>query len=172
MLSLVLVESLFTVLDVAKILRAVEGCAALSARMIRYYARTGMVTPSAGRLRATKRARATRLYTASDIALLRLVCRLRRRGVHERALWGVLVYRGDELRARLASGDGEIVIDDRAVLRVGDESATQPAPIRVPVAPVVRGLAERLTAYRRRQPKLWTGLAWVPAADAQTTGSR
>src|SRR4051812_28236072 len=101
MIYLVAVEMVLTVSEVARVLRAFEGRFALTPRGIRYYARSGMVVPS-GRLRASKTARATRLYSFEDIALLRLVCRLHRQHVHERALWGLLVYRGEELRRMIA----------------------------------------------------------------------
>lgn len=165
MLCLVSVEIVFTVSEVARVLCALEGRFALTPRGIRYYARTGMVSPS-GRMRAGRTARATGLYTLVDVALLRLVCQLHRRRVHERALWGLLVYRGDELRSLLARGRGELVVSTPAALAIGSEDPTVPRPIRIDVAPLVHGLFERLSAYRLRRPKLWTGLAWIDAAQA------
>jgi hypothetical protein len=165
MLSLVAVETVFTVSEVARLLRVLEGRFALTARGVRYFARTGMVVPS-GRMRASSEARATRLYTAVDVALLRLVCRLRRQHVHERALWGLLVYRGDELRRMLADGRGEIVVTDRAELGIGSEDAVSPKPIHVDVSSLTHGLSERLEAFRQRRPNIWTGLAWMSANEA------
>lgn len=165
MLYLMAMEAVLTVVEVARILRALEGRFALTPRGIRYYARTGMMVPS-GRMAKGKRSRETRLYTVVDVALLRLVCRLHRQRVHERALWGLLVYRGDELRALLAEGSGELVVDTPAALAIGSEDRTTPKPIRVDVASLVSGLTERLQAYRRRNPKVWTGLSWIDAAEA------
>lgn len=146
-------------------LRALEGRFALTPRGIRYYARTGMVEPS-GRMANGKTSRATRLYRPVDVALLRLVCRLHRQRVHERALWGLLVYRGDELRHLLAIGSGELVVDLPAALAIASEDRVAPKPVRINIASLVSGLAERLAAYRQRHPEIWTGLAWVDAAQA------
>jgi hypothetical protein len=165
MLSLVLVETVLTVAEVTKVLRVLEGRFALTARGIRYYGRSAMVVPS-GRLRASKRARATRLYTVADVALLRLVCRLRRQRVHERAVWGLLVYRGEELRRLIAAGVGVLTVDTPAALAITSEDPTKPKPIRIDVETLVRGLEARLAAYRQRHPRVWTGLAWVPAHEA------
>jgi hypothetical protein len=159
------VDSVFTVADVARVLRSVEGRYALSARGIRYYARTGMVAPT-GRLKPGKAARATRLYTVVDVALLRLVCRLHRLRAHERAIWGLLIYREAELRRVLAAGTGTIAVETPAALAITSEDVAVPKPIRIEVASLMSGLPERLAAYRRRRPKLWTGLAWVDAAEA------
>ena len=60
-----------------------------------------------------EKARATRRYILADVGVLRLVVPRHRQGVHERALWGVLVYRGEGLRARLEQGCGELVVDTR-----------------------------------------------------------
>jgi len=159
------VETVLTVGEVAQVLRAVEGRFALTARGIRYYARSGMVVPS-GRLRAGKRARATRLYTTEDVALLRLVCRLHRQRVHERAVWGLLVYRGQELRQLIRAEGGLLAVDTPAALAITSEDPTTPNPIYLDIATVVRGLEDRLVAYRQRNPRVWTGLAWVPAHEA------
>jgi hypothetical protein len=165
MLRLLAVEPVLTVTEVARVLRTLEGRLALTPRGIRYYARTGMVEPS-GRMTKGKAARATRLYRPVDVALLRLVCRLRRQRVHERALWGLLVYRGDELRQLLASRSGELVVDLPAALAIASEDRTLPKPIRIDIASLISGLGERLAAYRQRHPEIWTGLAWVDAAQA------
>jgi hypothetical protein len=165
MLLLVLVETVLTVTEVARVLSALEGRFALTARGIRYYARSGMVVPS-GRLRAGKRARATRLYTIEDVALLRLVCRLHRQRVHERAVWGLLVYRGVELRRMIRAREGLLTIDTPAALAITAEDPTTPKPIRIDIATLVAGLEQRLVAYRQRNPDVWTGLAWVPAHEA------
>jgi hypothetical protein len=154
-----------TVAEVARVLRTLEGRFALTPRGIRYYARTGMVEPS-GRMARGKTARATRLYGLVDVALLRLVCRLHRQRVHERALWGLLVYRGEEVRAMLTAGSGDFVVDMPAALGIGSEDRTAPKPIRINSGSLLSGLPERLAAYRRRHPKLWTGLAWMEAAKA------
>jgi DNA-binding transcriptional MerR regulator len=165
MLYLLAMEPILTVTEVARVLRALEGRFALTPRGIRYYARTGMVEPS-GRMLKGKTSRTTRLYDVVDVALLRLVCRLRRQQVHERAVWGLLVYRGDELRQLLASGSGELVVDVPAALAMTSEDRALPKPIRIHIASLVSGLAERLAAYRQRHPEIWTGLAWVDAAQA------
>jgi DNA-binding transcriptional MerR regulator len=159
------VETVLTVSEVAKVLRRLEGRFGLSARSIRYYARTGMVTPT-GVMRESERARATRLYTTIDVALLRVVCRLQRQRVHERAIWGALVYRGDELRHLLTTQQGEFVVDIPAALAITSEDRTLPKPIHLEVTSVMSGLAERLAAFRRAEPKVWTGLARMDAADA------
>lgn len=158
-------ETVFTVADVARVLRSVEGRYALTPRAIRYYARAGMVVPT-GRLRPGKTSRATRLYTLVDVALLRLVCRLHRQHSHERAIWGLLVYRESALRQMLERGTGTIIVDTPAALAITSEDAAAPPPIRIAVASLAGGLAARLEAYRQRHPKLWTGLAWIDAAQA------
>jgi hypothetical protein len=155
----------FTVNEVARLLRSLEGRYGLTARGIRYYARAGMVVPT-GRMRAGKRARATRLYTVNDVALLRLVCRLRRQRAHERAIWGLLVYRGEELRTLLAQGSGVVTVDTPAALAITTEDPRTRKPIRIEASSLVGGLAERLARYRERNPTLWTGLAWVDAGKA------
>lgn len=159
-------ETVFTVSEVARVLRQLEGRFGLTPRGIRYYARTGMVVPS-GRMTARKNARATRLYSLVDVALLRLVCQLQRQRIHERALWGLLVYRGDELRQLIQQGQGECVVTDRAALAIGDEDPSTPRRLRIDVASLLRGLEARLTTYRRVHPKVWTGLAWIDADTAR-----
>src|SRR5438034_871093 len=118
MISLFEVALVFTVTEVARMLRALEGRFALTPRGIRYYARTGMVEPS----ERTATGRNARLYIVTDVAVLRLVCQLKRRHIHERAIWGVLVYRGAEVRALIQRGQGELVFDDPVTLSVGQES--------------------------------------------------
>jgi hypothetical protein len=158
-------ELVLTVSEVARVLRTLEGRFALTPRGIRYYARTGMVEPS-GRMTRGKTARTTRLYGLADVALLRLVCQLRRQRAHERAVWGLLVYRGEELRALIAQGSGEFVVAIPAALGIGSEDLASPKAIRIHIASLVRGLAERMTAYRQRNPEVWTGLQWMDAAQA------
>ena len=80
-----------------------------------------MVPPSA-RLAVPQGAR---VYGHADLALLRLVCRLRRQHVHERAVWGLLVYRGEDVQARLSAGTGEIRVDDAAQLAVGPQERSR-----------------------------------------------
>lgn len=165
MLWLTVVKEIFTVAEVAEVLLSLEKTFALTPRGIRYYDRTGMVSPTGGRVKVTTRARATRLYTVADIALLRLVCRLHRRGIHERALWGLLVYRQHELRRLIACGHGELVIDTPAALAFVSTDKRTPAPIRIDVAKLLGRLTGRLAAHRRRRPWIWTGLARVPVAE-------
>jgi hypothetical protein len=165
MLSLLAVEPVLTVAEVARILRVLEGRFALTPRGIRYYARTGMVVPT-GRLTKGATARATRLYALEDLALLRLVCRLHRLRVHERALWGLLVYRGDELRALLRRGSGELIVDTPAALAIGSEDPAVSPPLRIDIASLMKGLPERVASYRARNPRVWTGLAWMDATEA------
>lgn len=146
---------------VAQLWRALEGRCALTPRGIRYYARTGMVEPTD----RTATGRNARLYRVTDIVLLRLVCRLKRLHVHERAIWGLLIYRGDEIRARLEEAAGELVLDDPITLTVVQESATR-RPIRIPLTDFVGAVERRAYAYRQRNPEVWTGAAWIPATDA------
>jgi len=153
-------ETVLTVAEVARVLRAIDGRHAMTARTIRYYARTGMVEPT-GRAAG---ARGSRLYTLTDVALLRLAVRLRREGVHERAVWGLLIYRGNELRALIASRGGTLTMADRRVLSIGTE---QPAarPVSISVASLLDGLDRRVHAHRTAHPNIWTGAAWVPASQ-------
>src|SRR5690349_2199928 len=106
------VRHVFTVIETAAILQRVEGRQrALSARGVRYFDRAGMLQPSA----RMPGERGARLYTITDIAMLRLALLLRHRWkLSERAIWGVLVYRGDEVRAQVESGRGTIEINDLA----------------------------------------------------------
>ena len=152
-----------TVTEAARILRALEGRFALTPRGIRYYARTGMVQPE----HRTKGGRSARLYSVVDLGLLRLVCRLHRQRVHERAMWGLLVYRGAELRSMLRAGRGVLAVTDTAALAAGNEGESVPKPIVVDAAAIMAGLSERIAAYRTREPEIWTGAAWVPAAEAE-----
>jgi DNA-binding transcriptional MerR regulator len=101
MLPLIALMDIFTVADVVRLLERVQGRPVWMARAVRYYvARTGMVEPS-HRIAGD---RGARLYTLTDIALLRLAWLLRERyKLHERAVSGVLVYRGDEVRALLTA---------------------------------------------------------------------
>jgi hypothetical protein len=152
---------IFTVADVVRLLERVQGRSVWTARAVRYYARTGMVQPS-HRIAGD---RGARLYTLTDIALLRLAWLLRERWqLHERAVWGLLVYRGAELRALFASGRGTIVVDDWTAVSPGAELARMTVPIRIPVSFVLEGLASAAIAYRRRHQQLWTGAAWVSAS--------
>src|SRR5262252_951817 len=122
MLILVGVNPVLKVAEVAGLLSILEGRFGLTPRGIRYYARTGMMEPSA----RTAEGRRARLYTIEDVVLLRLVCRLKRLRVHERAIWGFLVYRGEELRQKIRTGTGVLVFDDPVTLSVAQESAKPP----------------------------------------------
>jgi DNA-binding transcriptional MerR regulator len=153
-------ESVLTVAEVARVLRAVDGPRAMPARAVRYYARTGMVEPT-GRVSG---ARGSRLYTLTDVALLRLAMRLRREGVHERAVWGLLIYRSDELRSLISSGVGTLTVADPRVLSIGTEQASA-HHISIAVASLIEGLDARVRAYRTAHPNIWTGAAWVPASQ-------
>jgi len=153
-------ETVLTVAEVARVLRAVDGRHAITARTIRYYARTCMVEPT-GRAAG---ARGSRLYTLTDVALLRLAVRLRREGAHERAVWGLLIYRGDELRTLIASGSGTLTVADPRVLSIGAERLTA-RPVSISVASLIDGLDRRVHAYRTAHPNIWTGAAWAPASQ-------
>jgi hypothetical protein len=155
------VKSVFTVREVAQLLRRLDGRAAATERAVRYYARTGMVRPSGGRLEGD---RGARLYTLEDIALVRLIGELRKKA-HERAVWGLLVYRGAEVRQQLGSGRGAVILDDPAAMSVGDERAPTASPIRIPVALVLGGLRLAAERLRNQRPKLWTGSAWVKPTE-------
>src|SRR5262249_39410590 len=93
---------------------------------------------------------------------LRLVSHLRRDRAHERAVWGLLVYQRDELRAMLAKGCGLIVVKDARLLSVGKEHP-KAQPISINVARLLRGIDAQARAYRARHPDVWIGAAWVPA---------
>jgi DNA-binding transcriptional MerR regulator len=154
------VNPVLTVAEVARLLRCLEGRFGLTPRGIRYYARTGMVEPSA----RTVEGRHARLYAIEDLVLLRLVCKLKRLRVHERAIWGFLVYRGEELRQRIREGRGTLVFDDPVTLSVGQESA-KPCAITIALSGFIEAIQTRVAAYRQRNPEVWTGTAWIPAAD-------
>ena len=94
---------------------------------------------------------------------MRLAVRLRREDVHERAVWGLLVYRNDELRALLEAGVGVLTIDDPRALSIGTEQPTAHR-LSIPVASLLHSLAPRIRAYRTAHPNVWTGSAWVSAA--------
>jgi len=161
MLILLGVNPVLTVAEVAKLLRMLEGRFGLTPRGIRYYARTGMVEPSA----RTAEGRHARLYTLEDVVLLRLVCRLKRLRVHERAIWGFLVYRGEELRQKIRDDRaGVLVFDDPVTLSVAQESA-KPRAITIALPDFVAAIETRIASYRQRNPELWTGTAWIPAHE-------
>lgn len=112
------------------------------------------------------------MYTVADIALLRFVTRARRAPwcLPERAVWGVLVYRGDELRALMTSGTGVVVVDDPPASRIGLRARGH-ASRSMPVADLVAGLDQAAARYRRRRQHLWTGAAWILATpDRQDAG--
>src|SRR5215471_7657544 len=163
MLRLVDVNPVLTVAEVARLLRALEGRFGLTPRGIRYYARTGMAEPSA----RTADGRHARLYTVEDVVLLRLVCRLKRLRVHERAIWGFLVYRGEELRQKIRDRASVLVFDDPVTLSVAQESA-KPRAITIALPDFVAAIETRIASYRQRNPELWTGTAWIPASELKT----
>src|SRR5258708_4937976 len=101
----------FTVCEVAALLRAVDGREAFTARAIRYYARAGVLAPS-GRAKGPQGAR---LYTLVDVGLLRLLWLLQHKWqLSARVTWALYVYRLGELRSRLEAGDGAIEISESA----------------------------------------------------------
>jgi hypothetical protein len=73
------------------------------------------------------------------------------------------------VRATIARGHGELVLDDPVTLSVGRESGAV-RPVRIDIAKLTTGLKERASAYRRRNPELWTGTAWIPASEAAEEG--
>jgi DNA-binding transcriptional MerR regulator len=153
-------KPVLTVAEVARLLRSLEGRFGLTPRGVRYYARTGMVEPSA----RTAEGRHARLYTVEDVVLLRLVCRLKRLRVHERAIWGFLVYRGDELRQKIRAGIGVLVFDDPVTLSVAQESR-KPRTITIALPDFIASVETRIAGYRQRNPEIWTGTAWIPAGE-------
>jgi hypothetical protein len=180
MLFVLVMHDVFTVSEGVQLLRDVEGrkgkqSDVLTARAVRYYARTGMVQPSAGRLDG---ARGARLYTLTDVATLRLIWLLRSgkwsqrvgedslRPLHERAVWGLLIYRGAEVRRILTAKLGVIAIEHLAELSPGQEQPHDRQPVRLPAAFVVEGLAAAAHRHRRNAPALWTGMVWMDATEA------
>jgi DNA-binding transcriptional MerR regulator len=161
-------DRVFTVAEVARLLKAIDGRNALTRRAIRYYDRSGMVQPS-GRLPGR---RGARLYTLIDIGLLRIAWLLRARfQVSDRGAWAILVLQGDTLRQHLATGEGGVTVDDPTPLRsrgAEDQRADRPicvsAPIRLSTALALPpALVRHAMTLRREQPELWTGSAWVEA---------
>jgi len=87
---LCIADGIFTISEVARLLRAVDGRGAFTARAIRYYARAGVMEPTA----RVPGARGARLYALTGVALLRLLWRPRKWQLSERVTWALFVYRG------------------------------------------------------------------------------
>ena len=154
----------FTVAEVAMLLRDVDGRHAFTPRAIRYYARAGVLEPS-GRVAGD---RGARLYTLEDVAMLRLLWMLQRKWhLSERVVWALFVYRHAEFRAQLASRAGVIeILESAAVSRGAEDARTIQWPVRVPVSFVFERLQTKASALRRRRPKVWTGLGWTSPIEA------
>lgn len=134
---------------------------AVTARQLRYWDGTLAL----GAKRAADGQNAARMFTLEDVAVVRLVRRLQRDGVRDRAIWALLVIEGEELRGALHRGTSRVLwveSNGRTHLLSGREAASQPLRECYPLADVVDGLPEALRQLRAGEAEAWNGAAWVP----------
>ena len=125
----------------------------ITPRQLRYLDTCGVLQPG--------RVDGARLYTAADVALLRLFLRLVAAGATESRVRSALVYLGAELRREV-----ERPASDRALLLMGARGLIVPAsecqrwrgqqPC-ISVAEVVKGTGEAVEAVRAADAYIWTG---------------
>ena len=156
-------SNVLTISEVVEVVRRLDGRRGLSvsARQLRYWD----ATLSLGAKRAADGHNAARMFTLEDVAVVRLVRRLQRDGVRDRAIWALLVIAGEELRAALHRGTSRVLwveSNGRAHLLSAREAASKPPRECYPLADVVNGLPEALRQLRAGESEAWNGAAWVP----------
>jgi DNA-binding transcriptional MerR regulator len=132
------------------------------ARRLGYWSLTGLIPPSVRWMEAQG---STRLYGVRDVALLRLVLRLRERG--HVPLWNVkpiIGYLGDELARGLRPGSRKVLVIDGWKARIvsAGEAASDSGDYQVPLGELMRGVAAEIRKMRRGRPLR------VPASDWST----
>lgn len=147
-----------TIAEVVRLVRRLDGRRGLSvsARQLRYWDTALLL----GAGRATDGHNAARVFTAEDVALVRLVRRLQRDEVRDRAVWALLLQHGDALRSACASGASLVLWmepNGRAHLVTARDAATKPIRECYPLVDVVRGVREAMSAPRRRAAMVWNG---------------
>ena len=142
-------QDVLTIAEVVEIVRRLDGRRglAVSARQLRYWD----AALSFGAGRATDSQNAARTFTASDVAVARLVRRMQRDGVSARAIWALLLLLGRELRASCRPGTSRVVwmeSSGRAHLLTGHEAASKPARECYAFTDVVAGVREAVETWR------------------------
>lgn len=152
---------MFTVNEVASILRRLDGQMALSPRVIRYWDREGGIQPS-------KVEGGARLYGLSDLALLRLIGRLQA-AVGPFQIRAALAYGAADLRAAIESRRATILAVRNVVACVTTPSTVaRDCPNAVHQERLDRlwdGLEDAAARWRTEHEKLWAGW-WMKPAEA------
>lgn len=142
------------------VVNALEPRTPLTLRQLRYLDRGEILRPA----RSGDDPNAGRLYTAQDVAMLRLVVRVLAVRSYRDA-WGALVYLQRELREALTGrGTRVLVFQGRkaSVMAASDAQRLADADI-YPLADCVRGVAEKMRQQRQEAPEVWVGNAWATA---------
>src|SRR5262245_14421939 len=155
-----------TIGETIEVLRRLDGLRGLdvSARQLRYWDRTFDLRAA----RATNGRNGARTFTKTDVAMIRLVRRLRRDDVSSRAIWALLLHRGSELRAACRPGISKVLWmepDGRVHFLNAREAATKPARECYVLANVVRGIEETVRSLRAHDDAPWNGAKAVPVEE-------
>jgi DNA-binding transcriptional MerR regulator len=151
-------QDVLTIGEVVEVVRRLDGRRglAVSARQLRYWD----AALSFGAGRATDSQNAARTFTASDVAIARLVRRLQKDGVSARAIWALLLVSGRELRASCRPGTSRVLWvepNGRAHLLTGHEALSKPARECYALADVVSGVREAVRTLRSGDYEVWNG---------------
>lgn len=148
-----------TISEVVEVVRRLDAKAArdVSPRQLRYW-------DTALSLRAKRAAQgrnAARVFSVEDVAIVRLVRRLQRDDVPARAIWGLLVLLGDELRAACRPGISRVLwleSNGRPHVLTAREAANRPPRECYALADVVDGIAATVRAMRTADDyAVWNG---------------
>lgn len=153
----------FTTAEVAELLKAVEPRSALTPRQFGRLVSDGCFIPE---MRQPLKQGDTRLYSLTDVALLRVFLRLIR-GVGARWIAkACLLSKESELRDAIASGsDLMLVLEGARPSLVTRSKVPMTATCTVALADVRSGLVTAARQIRRTHPEIWTGWKHVDARE-------
>jgi DNA-binding transcriptional MerR regulator len=159
-------RDILTIAEVVELVRRLDERRGLgvSARQLRYWD----TALSFGAGRATDTPNAARTFTPADVAVVRLVRRLQRDDVRDRAIWALLLHLGGQLRRAMRHGSTAVLwmeANGRAHLLTARAAADKPVRECYPLAEVVTGIREAIRSLRTGDYEIWNGARLVPARE-------
>jgi DNA-binding transcriptional MerR regulator len=107
-----------------------------------------------------------RLYTAQDVALVRVFLRLMRRGLPAWQARAVLALRNRELRRALESDAALMLVVDWPDVHVVQAPEASRFDVRVSLRSVLTDVEGAIARRRHEEPDIWVGWMSMPAAVA------
>src|SRR2546425_164064 len=107
-----------------------------------------------------------RLFTAQDVALVRVYLRLVTKGLPSWQARAVLALRNRELRRALDASAPLILVADWPDVHLVPASEKARYDVRVSLRSVLAGVEAEIARRRRDEPNVWAGWMLLPAAVA------